>query len=181
MQLSDPMQPSEPSPPSEQSLPGDPNQPMQPSRAPRPGSVTGAAIALIVLGVLFGLGGLLVTLLGALVGAAGEVPPELSDQLGSLSLNAIGGLAILVGLALTAFGAVSVASGIGALAGRSWARVAGMIAALLGTIFSLTGIFPVSDGAIAAGIVSLVLVATYAFSAWGLITSAGWFTRPASG
>ncbi len=170
--------------PSEPVQPLEPMVPMVPMRAVRPrrpAAVTAAAIALIVLGALIGLGGLLFTLLGALVGAVGEVPPELSDQLGSLSLNAVGGLAIVVGLALAAFGAVSVASGIGALVGRSWARVAGMIAALLGTIFSLTGIFPVSDGALAGGIVSLLLVATYAFSAWTLITSAGWFTTAATG
>lgn len=139
----------------------------------RPGHLTAAAIILIVLGVLVSLLAVIFILGGLLVGAAGDIP-EFAEQFGPVS-DAIGGFIVGLGVVILAYGVLKIVTGIYVLAGKSWARITGMILAILGGLFSLLGLFPTEDGGPGGVIVSLVLLAAYVYSVWALATHGRWF------
>jgi len=130
---------------------------------------------LMVLGGLVSLVGLLFTVLGLLVGSVGEVPAELQDQLGNLSISSLGGLVVVLGLMLAGYGAAGLAGGIGALLRRGWGRGTGMIVGGIGAIFSMSGVFP-TRGAEISAVISLALLAAFSYSAWALVSARAWFT-----
>jgi hypothetical protein len=140
----------------------------------RPGKVTAAAVILIVLGVIVALFGVL-ALLGAALFPAMADTPEFRDQFGNLS-EAFGTLFLTFGLIVLAYGILEVVAGNSVLSGRTWARIAGLIVAILGILSSLVGILP-SEGSGATNVVSLVLLAAYGFVAWVLASRGSWFTR----
>jgi hypothetical protein len=142
--------------------------------AARPGAVTAAGVVLIVCGVLVGLLGLLFVLGGSLIGSMGDAP-ELQEQLGGVPA-AFGGFIATIGLIVVVYGIAQVVTGIYVFPGKSWARIAGLILAVLGGLLALLGMFPSDQGVNAGGIiVSLVILAAYAFTAWALATNGRWF------
>jgi hypothetical protein len=119
----------------------------------RPGQVTAAAVILIVLGVLVSLFGVLALLAAAVFPTMAD-SPEFRDQLGPMAA----------------------AAGIFVLSGRTWARIVGLIVAVLGILFSLVGVLPGQNSA-ATNVISLVMLLAYGFVAWILASRGSWFSR----
>lgn len=141
----------------------------------RPGAVTAAAVILIVLG-------LLVSLFGALAVFAGLVFPSMADspdirrQFGELS-GALGGLILVVGIFVLAYGLAELLTGIFVLSGRAWARIGGLVVAVLGILFSLVGVLPTEGGGGGVSIGFGLVLAAHAFVAWTLASRGAWFRR----
>lgn len=136
----------------------------------RPTGVTLGAIFLIVMGVLFALGGAACGILG---GAASQIPN--SGGLGGL----IGGSLLVFGLIALVLGILQIAAGAGALSGKGWARWTGIIISIiLAILLILSGVtsFTATNGA-TSGITSLVVGVLYAATAWVFIQATAWFTR----
>jgi hypothetical protein len=144
-------------------------------RGARPGAVTAAGVVLIVLGVLIALLGILFVLGGSLIGNMGDAP-ELQDQLEGVPA-AFGGILATIGVIVVLYGLGQIVTGIFVLPGRSWARIAGLILAVLGGLLALVGMLPSGQDGVNAGsiLVSLVVLAAYAYTAWALATNGRWF------
>ena len=140
----------------------------------RPGQVTAAAVILIVLGVLVSLFGVLALLAAAVFPTMAD-SPEFRDQLGPMAAAA-GPLILTFGIILLAYGALEVTAGIFVLSGRTWARIVGLIVAVLGILFSLVGVLPGQNSA-ATNVISLVMLLAYGFVAWILASRGSWFSR----
>ena len=151
----------------------------QPPAAPpplpaRPAQVTAAAVILIVLGALVGLFGALSMLAGAVFPGIADTA-DFRDQFGDVS-SAFGGLLLVFGVLLLGFGVLQVITGIFVLPGRPWARISGLVLAVLGILFSLVGVLP-GGGNAGGSVVFGVLLLSYAFSAWVLASKGWWFAR----
>ncbi len=148
---------AQPPPPHEQA--GAPAAP-----APRPASLTAAAIVLIVLGVLYALFGVAMIIGG---GAA-------TDLLG----GRLGGTVIAIGAVIVAFGVLDVISGVRVLGLSPGWRIGGIVLASLGALFALISVigafqtqqFDVQTGQLTQGgvnvgglLLSLVLLAANVF------------------
>ena len=135
----------------------------------RPGTVTAAAIVMIVLGVVIALFGLLIVLGGALLGGAGG--GVVGDRFIDLPAG-IGGFFVAVGVIVVAFGVLDVLSGIYILPGRSWARILAIILAALGGLLAVAGVFSAERRGAA---IWLVLLAAHAFVLWAMSVNGRWF------
>jgi hypothetical protein len=135
--------------------------------------VTTAAVILIVLGVLVGLIGALVMLSGALFGSLVDMA-EMRDRFGELP-DAFGGFLAVVGGMLVTYGVVEVLSGINILRRREWARIAGLVVAILGAMVTLASLTPGGATSTAGTIVVLLLFAAYAQAVYVLATTGWWF------
>ncbi|HEX6127772.1 MAG TPA: hypothetical protein VF071_02000 [Candidatus Limnocylindria bacterium] len=140
----------------------------------RPAQVTAAAVILIVLGVLVALFGALSLLAGAVFPSISE-SADFRDQFGDLS-SALGGLLLVFGILLLGFGVLQVITGMFVLPGRPWARISGLVLAVLGILFSLVGVLP-GEGSGGGSVVFGVLLLAYGFCAWVLASKGGWFAR----
>lgn len=150
------------------SAPSPTQEPMGPLR--RPGVVTAAGVVLIVTGALVGLFGLL----AALVGSQWESfiqNPQVVDQVGVLSAT-FGRLLTVIGLILAAFGALDLVSGVYVLMARGWARIAGIVLALIGGLFWLLSMIGVTAR---SAPVLLVLLGSSAFVIWALAANGAYF------
>ena len=155
----------------------------------RPGSVTGAAIIFLVLGVIVCLFGVLALLAGAFVGGAGGGIPGL----GAGVAGGIGAIAAVFGIIVLAFGVLQIVTGINLFGGKSWARILGFVLAAIGlliSVLSLLGSFSptaqvdFATGATTTGgpnvvgiIIWLLVVAAYAYSIYALATAGRYFNR----
>ena len=140
----------------------------------RPGPVTAAAVILIALGVIVALFGALSLFAGAVFPSVAD-SPEFREQFGDVS-EALGGLFLVVGVIVLAYGMMEVLTGIFALSGRAWSRISGLIVAVLGILFSLLGVLPGEDGA-GVSFVFVALLAAYGYVAWVLASRGWWFSR----
>lgn len=140
----------------------------------RPSSVTAVTIVLIVLGVLTAILGLFVLLAASIV-TSGMAIPGLEEFQGST--GAIGGILVVIGGVVIAFGVLEVVSGINLLSARSWARILGIVLAVVAGLFALLGAIPNQNAANGSPLVSIVLLAAYAYVIWILATSGRYFTR----
>ena len=144
----------------------------------RPGGVTFAAIFLIVMGVIVTLLSLLAFIGGAALGGLGQ------------GFGVFGGIVAVLGVILLVVGVLHIASGIGSLQGKGWARWTGVVIAIimaillvLGAITSLTappttGVpgAPETAGAnIMSVIINVILAVLYALAAWALIKATAYF------
>lgn len=149
-------------------------QPAPPAPAPvaRPGMVTGAGITLIVLGVLTTLLGLFfllgVAIFAGAAGGAGEAAgaPELGGMFGALA-----GVIAVVAFIVIAFGVLQFLSGLMVLGGRSWARVTGIVLAVVGALLALAGMAGEGGNVV----LSLALAAANVFVIFALATTGPWF------
>lgn len=152
--------------------------PPAPAPVERPGTVTAAGITLIVLGVLTLLLGVILLIVGGLfAGAAGGMPEsEVPAGFGGM-MGAFAGAIIVFMLIVIAFGVLQLVSGIQVLAGRSWARITGIVVAAIAGLLALAGLGDSDGGGV---IFSLVLVAANAFVIWALATTGPWFAARAA-
>ena len=138
--------------------------------APRPTGVTLAGIFLIVMGVLFALGGAACGLMGSLFATA-------SGQDTSGLLGMIAGFGIVAGLIALVLGILQIAAGAGSMGGRGWARITGIILSVIFAIFAVLGglgSFTSQDG-MTSGITTLIVGVLYALTAYALIAAGSWF------
>ena len=181
-------------------------------RPGRPGSLTAAAVILIVLGSLV----LLIAvpfLVGGLVWDSIVSDPSFRQELEVESdpavddvIGQVGPLIVIFGVVLLLSGAAHVASGIGTLMRRGWARMVGLLLATIGEVLALIVIgvgvvilltpasqprdpscpesytFDQCQSLTASGaIVQIVfftgVAATYGFVAYALIRRGRWFDR----
>lgn len=149
--------------------------PTTPATAARPGMITGAGIALIVLGVLTVLLGLFVVLGAALfAGAAGGIDSGEVPGLGGM-FGAFAGAILVFALIVLGFGVLQFITGLNVLGGRSWARITGIVVAAIGGLFALAGIGDPNGAP-----VSIVLLAANAFVVFALATGGAWFAARSS-
>ena len=134
----------------------------------RPTGVTLASVFLIVMGVLITLAGGCTVLGGAMLGGA-------SGDAGIPGLGALGAIAAGLGIVILVIGILQIAAGAGALGGKSWGRwlgvVIAVILAVLGLLSLVGSIGTMNDpnsGGITSLIVSVLIVAGYALTAWAL-------------
>lgn len=141
----------------------------------RPGAVTAAAVILIVLGLLVSLLGALAVLAGLVFPSVAE-SPDIRGQFGELSA-ALGGLILVVGAFILAYGLAELLTGIFLLAGRAWTRISGLVLAVLGILLSLVGVLPTEGGGAGTSLGFGIVLAAYAFVAWVLASQGSWFRR----
>jgi len=139
----------------------------------RPRAITMTGWILIVLGVPVSLAGALVMLSGALFDTIRDTP-ELRAQLGDLP-GSFGSLLLVVGAVLLAYGVAQLVSGINILARREWARIAGLVVAILGAMVTLGSLAPGNVTTAGGTIFLLVLFAAYAEAVYALMTGSAWF------
>ncbi|MEP7082571.1 MAG: hypothetical protein ABI841_06295 [Chloroflexota bacterium] len=117
--------------------------PPQPIARPRrSGWVTTAAVLLLLVGTLSALGGVLLLVLALALGPAWTdilaAEPGMPED---VNPEAVAGMmtGIFLAFAVIALGwaAGHVAAGVGILAGRGWARITGIVLAVIGLLFSL--------------------------------------------
>ena len=149
-----------------------------PVAPPRPGIVTAAGVTLIAIGILTLLIGLLVLLGGALfAGAAGsglEVTGAPGVPTGMFA--AFAGFIVVFALIVLGWGALQLLTGIKVLGGRGWARITGIVIAVIGALLALGGL---AGGDPSSLVVGIVFIAANAFVIWALATSGGWFASRA--
>jgi len=174
----DPPQPP-PAPPPAGSVPGDAPQGWQsyggalasPAVAPsaRPGMITAAGIIMIAVGALIVLLGLFLLLVGAVVGGATGLAESQMPGFSSFS-GAVTGVLIVLAIIPLAIGILEIVAGAKVLSGRSWARITGIVLAVLLGLIGL-GSLGGRDG-IAFGV---AWIAANAFVVWVLATTGSWF------
>lgn len=137
----------------------------QPTAIVRPPAVTASGVILMAVGGLLTLLGLLFVLAApGLADIADD--PDFVTQLG-YDPAVLQSFALTFGIMLGIFGAIQLVSGAFVMLLRSWARILGMICAVLGAMFSLLFVF---SGEVAFGAVGLVIFASYAYAFWALTT-----------
>ena len=138
--------------------------------APRPTGVTLAGIFLIVMGILYCLGGAACGLLGGLAASGSG-----QDTTGILGFFA--GLGLVLGLVALILGILQIAAGAGSMGGRGWARITGII---LSVLFAIGGILGglgtvTQQNGMSGGLGTLVVGVLYALTAYVLISAGPWF------
>lgn len=140
----------------------------------RPGLVTTAAIVLIVLGVLTAIVGVFALLAASLFSSGMDIPGM--EQFGEGAAGAVGGALVVIGAVIIVFGVLQVVSGINLFSARSWARILGIVLAVIGGLFGLLAAIP-SSSANSSPVFGLILLVAYAFTVWVLATTGRYFTR----
>jgi hypothetical protein len=176
-----PPQQQPPPPPDQQTPPPQQPQwsppPQQPSGwggagaapAERPMGVTLGAIYLIVMGALATLGGACVALAGGMLGGVG-----VDDPTGLFGMLA--GLALIGGIIVVVVGVLHIVAGAGALGGRSWARWLGIVVSIvMAILLGLSALGSLGQD-VGGAVVSLVLAALFAATAWAFLQATTWFS-----
>jgi hypothetical protein len=142
----------------------------------RPGMVTGAAIVLLVLGVLTAILGLFALLAASIFTSGMDIPGM--EQFGENAAGAIGGVVAIVGGVFIVFGVLQILSGINLFSARSWARILGIVLCVIGALFGLLALLG-SGNSSAQGspIFGLILLLANGFVVWALATTGRYFTR----
>jgi hypothetical protein len=127
----------------------------------RTGEVTAAAIILLVLGVLGILVGVLFLLFGGLVGSNAALIQDQPGFEGTIPMTgAIAGAIGIFGAIFIVYSLAYIAAGWGGLRGREWARVLGIVIAIIGVLFWLLGLTsPDNSGLVFA----LIVLAAHAW------------------
>lgn len=150
--------------------------PAMPAMAVRPGMVTAAGIVMIVIGALITLFGLLSMLVGGILGGAASGIDFQAPGFGGFAGAAAGAL-IVFALILLAIGILDIVAGANVMGGRGWARITGIVLAVILALFSLSGL---GSGDGTGTVFSLIWLAANAFIIWGLATSGSWFAARSS-
>jgi hypothetical protein len=143
----------------------------------RPGKVTFAAIIMILFGVLITLFSLLIVLGGAIFAGAGSEIETQVPGFPSGMAGAVAGVLIVFGVIALAIGILEIVVGANVLGGKGWARITGIVLAVILGLFSLSGLGSSDQGSM---IVSIVLIAANVFVIWALISAGGWFAARAA-
>jgi len=137
---------------------------------------TGAAITMIVLGGLLVIFGLLFLLVGVFVSGAGNALDPQQLGFGGFA-GAVGGVLIVLALISLALGILEIVAGAQVLGGRSWARITGIVLAVIWAVFGVLGLFGPGSGGGKA--IDVILLAANLFIVWALATTGAWFTARA--
>ena len=144
---------------------------VEPAPRPRPSSVTAAAVYLIVAGTLLALFGALLAIgMSALPSLRAQ--PEYAAQLPDIP-DDLRRLLLIVAAVTAVLGVADVITGGFALAGRPWARLAGIglgIAGVLGALF----LFPAGLTPFGMSVVGIALIGDL-YVIWAFAGNAGWF------
>ena len=155
----EPAQPAPPAPVDYATAQQAPAAVWQAQRTPLPGSVVGAAVVLLVMGVLVGLMGALFLLSGSIYQQlpdstfSGFDPAEI-EQMRTVSQT----FATVFGIVTVALALAHLASGIGIFRRGGWARILGLVMGGLGVLFGglfliifligIIGGFPITDASL---------------------------------
>lgn len=142
------------------------------TRPSRPGTVTGAGITMIVLGALIVLFGLFALVAAAFVGGAANSINVQTPGIGGIA-GAVAGVIIVFAVILLAIGILDIVAGANVLGGRSWARITGIVVAVILGLFGLASLG--GGGSNNGGIVGLIMLAANVFIVFALVTTGGWF------
>ncbi len=148
---------------------------LRPGASQRPGAVTIAAIILIVLGVLTAIVGVFALLAASLFSSGMNIPGM--EQFGEGAAGAIGSVLIVIGAVIIVFGVLQVVSGINLFSARSWARILGIVLAVMGGLFGLLAVIPSSSASNRAPVFGIILLVAYVFTVWALATTGRYFRR----
>jgi hypothetical protein len=130
---------------------------------------------MIIVGALFALFGLIALLGAAFVGSIGG---SAADQAGVPSgmFGAFAGIIIVVAIILLAIAVLDIVAGIKVLSGRPWARITGIVVAIVLALFGLLGLAGSGSGTDAGSpIFGIVLLAANVFIVFALATTGRWF------
>jgi len=133
--------------------------------------VTGAGIAMIVIGILITLAGLLALFVGAIIGGASNAFDVQAPGFGSIA-GAAAAVVIVFSIIVLAIGILDIIAAINVFSGRSWARWTGIVVAGLLILFSLGSLGSGDSGGV---IVGLVWIAANAFVIYALAVAGSWF------
>jgi len=142
------------------------------TRLTRPGMVTGAGITMIVLGALIVLLGLFFLVAAAFVGGAANSINVQTPGIGGMA-GAVAGVIIVFAAILLAIGVLDIVAGANVLGGRSWARITGIVVAVILGLFGLASLG--GGGSNNGGIIGLIILAANVFIVFALATTGGWF------
>jgi hypothetical protein len=134
---------------------------------PRPVGVTLAAIYLIVMGVLVALVGGCVAGFSGLLGSA----VDNAGVGGGGAILAIGGG---FGIIVLALGIVSIVAGVGAVQGKNWGRITGIVISALAVVGAVLTV--VGTGDFSGNIATIIVGVLYALCAWALIQANAYFS-----
>jgi hypothetical protein len=157
-----------------------PPPPMAPQYAPpypaaippaRPGMVTWAGITMIALGGLIVLFGLFALIAAAFVGGAANSLDVQAPGFGNFA-GALAGVIIVFALILLGIGILDIVAGANVLGGRSWARITGIVVAV---ILGLFGLASLGNGSNNGGVVGVLILAANVFIVFALATTGPWF------
>jgi len=126
---------------------------------PRPLGVTLGGIFLIVMGVLWVLGGAACAIGGAAIFGAGSSVGDNSGLFG-----AAGSIVIVLAIFGLVIGILQIAAGAGSIGGRGWGRWMGIVISIINNSGGTTG-----------GIGGLVVGVLYALTAYALISAGSYF------
>lgn len=149
---------------------------LRPAASQRPGVVTIASIILIVVGVLTAIVGLFALLAASLFSSGMDIP-GLEQFEGTNVAGAIGTIFVVIGAVIIAFGVLQVVSGINLFSARSWARILGIVLAVIGGLFGLLALVPGSNPDTGSPIFGIILLVAYVFVIWALATTGRYFSR----
>jgi len=178
-----PQQPPQWAPPPQQPQWGAPppgawGQPGYMAPPPRPTGVTIGSIWLIVLGILWILGGAACAIGGGVIG--GLAGTTTSDGTTIPGLGALGGAIAVIGIIVIIIGVLQIASGAGALGGRGWARWIGIVVSIIFVIFGILGLLAAlgslnQNGGGFSLAFQLVILVGYGFTAYAFLTASQFF------
>lgn len=133
----------------------------------RPGGVTFAGVFMIILGILSLIFAAFAFLGTAVVGGAGL------GQAGGVFAGIIGFFAII----LLIWGLANIIGGAGALQGKSWGRVTGIVVSVIAVVLGALGLLGSLSGGVDASslIINLVILVGYAYAAWALYQAGSYF------
>jgi hypothetical protein len=143
------------------------------------------SILAIIAGVILLLWGLLWTLGGVALIAVSNVTGLITDNFGQSTADAIHNVIVVVGAVILIVGLLQLLSAIGVWLHKSWARIIGILFAILGTLFGLaavagaaqnrSGVSTSTTGNSMAG--ALIVLVSYALVLVILIIAGGHFRR----
>lgn len=133
--------------------------------ATRPGAVTFAGIFLIIMGVLY----LLFAVLAFLGGAA------LGGTFGEEG-GVFAGILSFFGAILLIFAVAQLAGGIGAMQGKNWGRLTGIVISVIVLLFLVLGLpAAMGSGETSSMVFSLALIVLYGLTIWALAKAGPYF------
>ncbi len=147
--------------------------------------VTIAGIILILFGLLTTLGGILLLVAGQFAG--GLLPfatAEGGAEAGSV-VGAVAGVITVIAIVVLVIGLLHLASGIGVLVRKEWARILGILMSVLGLLLGVLSLFGalqpannVGAGDPASGLpVAIVITVAYGFALFALARGGNYFRR----
>jgi hypothetical protein len=139
----------------------------------RPALVTLGAAVLIAFGSFAAVVGLALVAIGIIY-----QNPAILPTWADLAPSGLGATGYLVGVIGLTVGVGQTAAGIGALRGDAWARIVGVLLAMVGAAAAALGV--TRGGAADAGGITTIFVpvaAAYLYAAWALAIHARWFAR----